>query len=1006
MIRMIPTGDLDDLTLILSRPDHTHLGRFEYVENVHLKLNFNNTSELSFVSHVPSKDELDKLTEEERKQILFLHEELNSFKYVYVKEIDTYFAIDVEVNEDAETVKEVSGHDAVELDQIMIFAMEINSEADIARDEYTKPTIFFDRYDPENSLLHRALSKVPNWHIGHVDESLWKIQRTFSVSNSSIYDFLHKTVADEVGCYFDFDTANRVVDVYEAYSICNNPECKHRGDFEHICPMCDGTDITKGFGEDTTVYIDVENLADNVQYSTDMGSVKNTFRLEAGDDNMTANVRNINPNGSDYIYYFSDEMKHEMPEALVTRLEEYDKLYKAERPKYMIPHDRAMWLMEEISRLTHTMMPDVELPKYTAKDEVQYISKLMDYGRDGDFDPKVAILDLKSSTAITSIRRAVTEMVKFHMRPPQRFKVSVEEVYNEKTQKWEHTDSWEYVPTGLGNKVKGFWSGTVILENWSTRDEKDKEDRDEAKMILRVALTDDYEHYMEQFVNKYIKDKDNDQGSVFEVLKIKEDKEFEEACQLYCLNRLISFRDAIQGCISIMVEADQSSRESELKEFYDGFLSKLKIVQKVIDERQTQIDNYQREYDRRIADCARIQKKLNFQNFLGEELFNTFCIYRREDTYKNENYISDDLDTIVEQNNMAKQFFSRAQEELKKSAERKHTIRATVHNLLAMPEFEPLLDGFKLGNFIHIRVDGKLYRLRLVSMGLNGHGATNIEVEFSDAYRSGTGYTDIKAILDSAKDMATSYDAYKHQMDKNTENTAPVKDWVENGFSATLKQISNDAERQEVSITDKGMILRKLIEFTQSDYEPFQTMLMGSGIYFTTDSWNTLKAALGKYVFPDPEDNGKMKEAYGLLAETIVGQIILGQALKIFCDDNSKTMTFDDKGLILNAKGDQNGKYQKIFSVQKDGNDRLYIDTDGNLVLETTGADVQTPWRMILKSNGIYFQHRDHGEWKDDAYLTGDTLHINKSEVLTEQRIGNFAWEKSIDGGLRLRKVK
>ena len=53
-------------------------------------------------------------------------------------------------------------------------------------------------------------------------------------------------------------------------------------------------------------------MAESITFSTDTESVKNCFKLEAGDDNMTAAVINRNPNGSDYIYYFSEEAKEDM----------------------------------------------------------------------------------------------------------------------------------------------------------------------------------------------------------------------------------------------------------------------------------------------------------------------------------------------------------------------------------------------------------------------------------------------------------------------------------------------------------------------------------------------------------------------------------------------------------------------------------------------------------------------------------------------------------------------
>ena len=43
-----------------------------------------------------------------------------------------------------------------------------------------------------------------------------------------------------------------------------------------------------------------------------------------------------------------------------------------------------------------------------------------------------------------------------------------------------------------------------------------------------------------------------------------------------------------------------------------------------------------------IEECRnQIQDTLNFKDYLGENLWLDFCAYRREDTYSNDNYISD-----------------------------------------------------------------------------------------------------------------------------------------------------------------------------------------------------------------------------------------------------------------------------------------------------------------------------------------------------------------------------
>ena len=62
-------------------------------------------------------------------------------------------------------------------------------------------------------------------------------------------------------------------------------------------------------------------MTDEIQITMDAGSVKNCFKLVAGDDYMTSVIRDLNQNGSDYIYYITEDQKKDMPSELVEKIE-------------------------------------------------------------------------------------------------------------------------------------------------------------------------------------------------------------------------------------------------------------------------------------------------------------------------------------------------------------------------------------------------------------------------------------------------------------------------------------------------------------------------------------------------------------------------------------------------------------------------------------------------------------------------------------------------------------
>ena len=199
-----------------------------------------------------------------------------------------------------------------ELSQTNINGLEVNTESDIARDDYVITT-FYNWENTEGSLLHRVLSYVPHYTLRHVDSSLINLQRSFSVDGTSVYDFLTGDCAKQFNCIFKFDSTTREVYVYDLYTVCE--DCGHRSDSHnfsngvsdnYICPECGSRNI-KYFGTDTTIFVDKENLTEEIQFTTDMDSVKNCLKLVAGDDIMTSTVRLLNANGSDNIVYANGE---------------------------------------------------------------------------------------------------------------------------------------------------------------------------------------------------------------------------------------------------------------------------------------------------------------------------------------------------------------------------------------------------------------------------------------------------------------------------------------------------------------------------------------------------------------------------------------------------------------------------------------------------------------------------------------------------------------------------
>lgn len=896
-IRFNEQFQAEDISIVLARPDHSTLGMLQNVDDIEWSISEVEPCEVSFVLH--------KFRDGVQEP---LWDEVVDFKYIYIPEWNTYLELNVSVNDEDVTIKNCVAQDAaaIELSNSYVYNLEINTEADIKRTDYLSPTVFYDETEPKRSLLNRVLYKLPNWSVGHVDNSLKSIQRMFSSNGSSVYEFLTKDVAQEIECLFKFDSVTRTISAYDLKTVC--VDCGHRGEFSDHCPKCESKNL-KYYGEDSGVFLDVENILNSVNYSTNVDEVKNCFHLEAGDDNMTAAVINRNPNGSSYIYYFSDEAKHDMPSELVEKLDSYDSLMKSYDAEYNTIIGN---IYEDIDKILYYRSGMMPAPKEKPSSSLEQASKITSEALSPMGMPKIT-----SSTSVQTVNTALKQYIKVFIKSGW-FKAEVNQ------------SNFEYVGTHATGAVYGWWTGNFKITNYS--DEEDTCFTD----TIQIMVWDNYHTYLEQKLEKKLADEDDEEGTIFDVLKYKDLGLFKEALKLYGLHRLQSFHDAIQGGMDILVEQDQAREGAELYEgLYLPYYEKLQAVLEEISARQKTIEGYEQNLLIQQNRQKEIQAALNFEAHLGTELYHTFLAYKKEDNYSNSNFISNDLDNkkILEN---AQAFLDKAKEELFKSGTLQHQISADINNLTAITEFQPFLENFATGNWMTVAVDGIPYRLRLVDAQWSASDRTSMSITFSDVVNIRSGYTDVKSMLDKASSIVGSYGAVANQVNASKEQNDFVKNFVANGFDATAVKIVNNASNQNITIGEAGLLARRKIDFTEM-YEPYQVKLLGSGLYVTNDSWKSTVSAIGKYIMTNP-DTGKQEERMGVLADSIVGRLILGNEFGIYSSDGTKTMSFDNFGLRLNVKETEDGTYSRILDISKTDKDgqttsQLYLDTDGNLVL-------------------------------------------------------------------------
>lgn len=965
-LRMDTSGNVEDISFVLAKKNGDKLGNIVNVDNIVAKHSMKEASDITFAAHKKMND-----------NIIKCWNDIKDFKLVWIPEWDMWYEITVEVNEEDENIKNVSGTSLgeAELSQIMLYGIEINTETDIAREDYKIPTTFYNPDHPEASLMDRLLTdKAPHYKVKHIDKSLMNLQRTFTFDDTSIYDALQE-VSEELDCLFIFGCGSdengkpeRTISVYDLEANC--VDCGNRDTFVHKCPKCGSTNIILGYGEYTNVFISRDNLADEITYSVDTDSVKNCMKLEAGDDLMTAAIRSCNPNGTDYIYYFPDEMREEMSPELQEKLKSYDALYEKYQSDYnftindsFVTNYNALVnkykTYEESLKDTEIKNPIVGYPKlmriyFDTIDMVQLLrNKLMPPVDKPDNNAKsqgeYLMANLPSSASTTSLKNlSVSTADNIMVMLAQSivkgvFKVTV-------------------TNTTLSNNV---WNGKFNLENYADKDDKF------TSQFVSISINENYESYVKQRIDSILARSDENYYDIVGLFK-QDMTVFKSQLKKYCLNTLQIFQKCCQSCIDMMVQQGISSNSTSsiygintkvlYENVYIPYYNKMNAIQDEIKVREDELytvegkynnqnqlvqDGVQIEIERIITE---VQDALNFKNYIGFDLYKEFSSFIRMDKYSNDNYISDGLNNTDLMKN-AIEFITVATKELFKSASLQHSITGTIKNFLRMKEFEPVTNNFKNGNWICVGIDDKVYQLRIIEYEIDFSDTQNISVTFSDVVSTPDGMTDLESILSNSSKMATSYNGVVRQSTINTDFKNKMNEMIAKGLSMTNTKIVSNADNQDITWDEHGLLCREYDDIL-SDYTDSQLKIINHGIYITDDNWKTARAGIGNFIYYDPKDK-TYKESYGVIADTLVSNLILTSEVGIYNEEKSIEMAKD--GIIVTT----NTMNKNVFTIRKEITDdegnityerQLYIDDNGNLRL---AGNASIAWDSITGTENV-----------------------------------------------------
>ena len=184
------------------------------------------------------------------------------------------------------------------------------------------------------------------------------------------------------------------------------------------------------------------------------------------------------------------------------------------------------------------------------------------------------------------------------------------------------------------------WTGSLIVTN-----ETDEEDTFTTPLI-NVTINGDYETYVKQQIDRRLAKGDMKDYSVSEMFK-QDQAAFESDLKKYGLSSLEILLNVAEACQGILIEqgvADGTVYPPLKDQLYTPYHNKVLAIEAEIKVRNEELDAIADMQDEIERIRNGIQEQLNFEKYLGSNLWAEFASFRRESMYTNSNFISDGLD--------------------------------------------------------------------------------------------------------------------------------------------------------------------------------------------------------------------------------------------------------------------------------------------------------------------------------------------------------------------------
>lgn len=299
------------------------------------------------------------------------------------------------------------------------------------------------------------------------------------------------------------------------------------------------------------------------------------------------------------------------------------------------------------------------------------------------------------------------------------------------------------------------------------------------------------------------------------------------------------------------------------------------------------------------GEMAYINTQCDIQEFIkrcGQALYDELSNYWIEGDYSNSNIATYDTTTMSERIDLAKELMNAGKVDLAKCSQPQFEMTVDALNFIKMYEFRQFTNELVLGRIITIeKCEGVCFRPALMTIEYDLDVSDSFTMTFSNASKPGDTSMTFADLLKETSSAARTVSANWSNLTDYTRNKEKLTNMINAPLDRTLRAAQADMAAQAFIIDDTGILGRKYdsaADASNSTFLPEQIRIINNTILFTDDNWESASLALGKIYLGD---NGET--AYGLVADVLVGNLMVSKEMRIFNDAGS--IYLDENGITV-----------------------------------------------------------------------------------------------------------